>query len=129
LIDDDPDDLEMLGAALEASGMRVKTFPSGENAEFYLQLLSRMADRPCLVILDFNMPGMNGQQVLATIKHMPVAGNIPVVIYSTGMSAQLKTTLLDLGAENCFIKPSSYAGFLSQVNLFREIVDKIKAAA
>jgi DNA-binding response OmpR family regulator len=121
LIDDDPDDLEILSSCLELSGIRIKTFESAEKAVFHLALTSGIRDLPCLIILDYNLPRVNGQQTLVLIKSNKYTGHIPVVIYSTTISGVLKKALIELGALDCFVKPFSYAAFKAQVEVFKRL--------
>ena len=85
LIDDDEDDLEMISAGLEMKGLKVKTFDSSAKALSYLTLLSSNSKLPSLIILDYNMPKKNGQQVLHAVKDNRVTKNIAVIMYSTGI--------------------------------------------
>ena len=121
IMDDDIDDLEMLSTALESSGIKVKSFISGEKGLTYLGLMTGNTELPVFIILDFNMGRINGEQVLSFIKENKDTRHIPVVIYSTGMSLILKRALLDLGAFDCFIKPSSYLEFTAQVEIFKQL--------
>ena len=121
LIDDDEDDLEMLSSSLEGLGVKTRSFESGEKALFYLQLISDTAKLPVMVILDYNMPGMNGQQILISIKTNNVTKDIPVVMYSTCIPFFTKKAQLDLGALNCYIKPFSYIDFTTQVGIFKDL--------
>jgi len=68
LIDDDEDDLELMSSSLELAGIRIKNFNSGIKALFYLSLLSSDMDLPSLIIMDYNMPKSNGQQILLLLK-------------------------------------------------------------
>lgn len=121
LIDDDEDDLQMLSASLEKQGVATKTFASGERAAYYLQLIADSSDLPGLIILDYNMPGKNGRQVMDLIKSRPATRDIPVVIYSTSISQQFKQTLIEKGALNCYEKPVAYSDFITQVEIFKEL--------
>lgn len=121
LIDDDEDDLEMFSSGLENKGIKVKTFDSSTKALFYLTLMSGNGKLPSLIILDYHMPKKNGQQVLSLIKDNAGTKDIPVVIYSTGMSDNLKTQLLEAGALDCFDKPCSYQEFAAQIEIFQEM--------
>jgi CheY-like chemotaxis protein len=128
LIDDDEDDLEMLSASLEMLGLKTKSFISGEKAAYYLQLIADTSELPALVIVDYNMPGKNGQQVLDLIKSCQATKDIPVVIYSTSISHLFKQTLIDKGAFNCYVKPYAYADFNEQVGIFKELAWSFSSA-
>ena len=62
LIDDDEDDREILSSALQLQGCTVRTFDEGARAIEALKLVKRPQDLPSLIILDYNMPGMNGER-------------------------------------------------------------------
>jgi CheY-like chemotaxis protein len=121
LIDDDEDDLEMFSSELGKKGIKVKSFQSSSKALFYLTLMSGNMQLPSLIIMDYNMPKRNGQQVLLLIKDNSDTKNIPVVMYSTGMSELLKCQLLDAGALDCFNKPWTRQELNTQVGIFREL--------
>jgi CheY-like chemotaxis protein len=121
LIDDDEDDLEMYSSGLEKKGIKVKTFDSSTKALFYLTLMSENREPPSLIIMDYNMPKKNGQQVLSLIKDNADTKDIPVVIYSTSMPDLLKKQLSDAGALDCFSKPWTHHEFNSQVGIFQEM--------
>jgi CheY-like chemotaxis protein len=74
-----------------------------------------------LIILDYNMPKRNGQQLLLSIKANNGTKDIPVVIYSTGMNDLLKAGLLKAGALNCFDKPWNGKELNIQVDIFEKL--------
>lgn len=121
LIDDDKDDLEMLSSGLEKKGMKVKTFDSAAKALFYLTLTSGNSELPLLIIMDYDMPKKNGQQVLSLIKGNGDTKDIPVVIYSTSMPDLLKKQLSNAGALDCFSKPWTCQEFNTQIEIFQEL--------
>jgi DNA-binding response OmpR family regulator len=121
LIDDDEDDLEMFSSGLELKGIKVKVFDSSTKALFYLTLISDNMELPSLIILDYNMPKRNGRQVLQAIKDNKDLKDIPVVMFSTGMSEVLKKQLVDAGALGCFDKPWNCKELKAQVEKFEEL--------
>jgi len=123
LIDDDEDDLEMFSSGLEKKGIKVKTFDSSTKALFYLTLMSDNKELPSLIIMDYNMPKKNGQQVLAMIKDSAETKDIPVMMYSTSMSDLLRKQLSNAGALDCFSKPCSHQEFNDQVETFHELTN------
>lgn len=121
LIDDDEDDLEILSSSLKQLGIKTKTFISGVKAAYYIQLLADTSELPALIIVDYNMPGMNGQQFLDSIKGNHATKDIPVVVYSTSISHLTKKTLIDKGAFSCYVKPFTYSDFITQVGIFKDL--------
>jgi CheY-like chemotaxis protein len=83
-VDDDPDDRELIRNAI----FRVDpsyTVAHATNGKEALQYLTRadITDLPCLVILDINMPVMDGKQTLVEIKRNDKWNELPVVVFST----------------------------------------------
>jgi CheY-like chemotaxis protein len=106
---------------LEPLGIKVKTFNASNEALNYLNQIPGIAKLPSLIILDYNMPKINGEQVLHLIKSNKSIKNIPVVMYSTSVSPLFKKTIIDLGAIACFTKAFTYAAFCAQVILFKDL--------
>jgi len=121
LVDDDVDDLELLSASLELAGIRTKSFSSTCNAISYLDFVADTLQMPLLIITDYKMPGITGQQFLETVKQNQVTSEIPVVIYSTGMTPTLEIALLASGASACFGKPWSYKESITQIEIFKKL--------
>jgi CheY-like chemotaxis protein len=121
LIDDDQDDLDMFSSALRGKGMEVKTFASSTNALFYLRLMSDTKELPSLIIMDYNMPNKNGQEMLLSIKGNADTRHIPVVMCSTSMGEPLRGKLLEAGALDCFSKPWTHQELNKQVEIFEEL--------
>jgi CheY-like chemotaxis protein len=62
---------------------------------------------PCLILLDYNMPEMNGAEILSRLNHDEFLANIPKVIWSTSNSDTYKKLCIDSGAHDYIIKPSN----------------------
>lgn len=84
-VDDDEDDLFFVQDAFKklAELVEVITFPNGHGALSFLQSLAPDQNGPCLIILDINMPRMNGKEVLLELRKMKRFKNVPVVLFST----------------------------------------------
>ncbi|MEI9807010.1 MAG: response regulator [Bacteroidota bacterium] len=63
-------------------------------------------DLPCLIVLDYNMPGSNGAEILKELKNNPRYNTIPKIIWSTSGSATYKDICMKLGANEYLVKPS-----------------------
>jgi CheY-like chemotaxis protein len=90
--DDDVDDLELVQDAFNryTNNVEVVTAKDGVQALSYLKSLNEHTPTPCLIILDINMPVLNGRDVLKKIKEMPPLASVPVVLFSTSSSAMDK---------------------------------------
>lgn len=83
--DDDIDDLQLVQEALMqySSNVEVVTVTDGVQALAYLNNLSPLDPTPCLVILDINMPRLDGKEVLMKIRASERFKELPVVIFTT----------------------------------------------
>ena len=87
-IDDDPDDRNMLQEAIEKLQPDIH-LQSAENGLAGLQMLEQAkvtGNLPCLVILDINMPILDGRKTLEKIKRDPVLSQMPVVILTSSQN-------------------------------------------
>ena len=83
--DDDPDDLLLVKEAFirYSDSVEVVTAPNGEQAIAYLMGLDPFDPAPCLIILDINMPRLDGKEALKKIRSLQRFNNIPVVLFTT----------------------------------------------
>jgi len=79
------------------------------NGPQVLTLLENFDDEqlPCLIVLDYNMPGSNGAEILKELKNNPKYDSIPKIIWSTSGSDTYKDICLELGANDYLVKPSN----------------------
>ena len=113
IVDDDPDDRQIiLDAFLEHTNMLDYVFlQDGKELLDTLQS-SDGNDYPSLIILDLNMPGMLGLQVLKEIRSNARYSHIPIIVMTTSELHTDRKHSYELGA-NCFLtKPKSYSELL-----------------
>jgi CheY-like chemotaxis protein len=86
--EDDLDDLFMIRQAFEQFDGTTQILHASNGFEALEQLNKAKAERqlPCLIILDINMPGMNGREALIRIRQSEDFKNIPVVLFTTSSS-------------------------------------------
>lgn len=70
---------------------------------------------PALVLLDLNLPGTDGREVLATLKQDPRLQAIPVVVFSTSSSQHDIEYCYQLGANSYLTKPIEYAAMEAKI--------------
>ena len=98
-IDDDRFVTTLYKTKLTAQGFQVTTANNGASA------LTKLNDlRPNAIILDLNMPGMNGVEVLKEIRARPELNSIPVIIFSNGHNQNLIDEISALGIQKIFTK-------------------------
>jgi CheY-like chemotaxis protein len=123
LADDDIDDREMFEEIL-ADNQQVKLAGSVENGQELLSFLLKLESSalPDLIVLDHNMPKMNGIQTLDALKKNEKYQHIPVVIFSTYCDNKLLTECTNLGAAMVFTKPSSFDEYEDMITAFLDII-------
>ena len=122
MIDDDAEDRMLMQEMFNEIGVPgiAHYEESGENALFYLEKLSVNA-LPVVIVLDLNMPKLNGTQVLKMLKTNDRFKDITVIIYSTSVNLIEKEQALTLGAHSYIIKPSSYEECLEKARYFYDL--------
>jgi two-component system response regulator len=119
MAEDDPDDRLLAAEALREGrgGGELRFVEDGEQLLDYLRRRGRWADpaqspRPALVLLDLNMPRMDGREALAALKADPELRRIPVVVLTTSRARDDVAVSYDLGASSFITKPSTFGGLV-----------------
>jgi len=100
VVDDTPANLQMLADMLKRRGYRARPVPNGR-----LALQAANADPPDLILLDINMPVMDGYQVCAELKKNPALAEIPVVFISAYGEPTDKVRAFEAGGVDYITKP------------------------
>lgn len=114
LADDDPDDRLMTREALEEAHVShpLQTVEDGEELLDYLFARNKFAadppPRPGLILLDLNMPRVDGREALAVIKGDESLRRIPVVVLTTSRAEEDIFRTYDLGVNSFITKPVSF---------------------
>lgn len=125
VVDDDPGHARLVEKNLRRSGIANAIHLFGGGAEV-LDFLARPDVRtPALMLLDLNMPGMNGQQVLSRLKGDPDTRHLPVIVLTTTEDGAEIRRCYELGCNFYLTKPVQYDDFIETVHklgLFLSIV-------
>lgn len=127
--EDDLDDLFIVQQAFEKASDAVHIIhaKNGIEAMEVLEQHHRQHRYPCLVLLDINMPGMNGRETLTCIKEHGHWKNIPVVLFSTSSTPADKSFAQENGA-HFFTKPLVYEDMEKLVGIFLQLCTHAEAA-
>jgi DNA-binding response OmpR family regulator len=86
-----------------------------------------MRERPDLLIIDLNMPEMNGYEAISRLRTDDEMAALPILVLTADESAGVERRVLELGADDYIVKPFDPEVLLSRVNaVFRRL--KVKAA-
>lgn len=112
LVEDDQVDVMTVKRALKEIKVNnpVVNPENGEEALKYLR--DPENEKPCLILLDINMPIMNGIEFLQVMKHDALLRRIPVVVLTTSGEQQDKVNSFDLGVAGYMDKPVDYRQFV-----------------
>lgn len=119
LVEDDPGDILIAREALRA-GMLASALTVVQDGGEALAHLRGDGGRPDLVLLDLNLPGMSGHEVLAAIKSDPELRIVPVVVLSTSSAEQDVRRSYELGANIYVTKPVDFDRFAAVVKQIEE---------
>jgi len=122
LVEDSPEDFETTERAFRRSGLKNPIFrcADGDEALDYLHHRGRYAEpenapRPGVILLDLNLPGTDGREVLAEIKNDPQLKQIPVIVLTTSKDERDVEACYRCGANSYVQKPVDVDGFMKAI--------------
>jgi CheY-like chemotaxis protein len=122
LVEDSPEDFEATQRAFHKSGLKnpLLRCEDGDQALDYLHRRGEYADparspRPGVILLDLNLPGTDGRQVLNEIKKSERLRDIPVVVLTTAADERDITACYRAGANSYIQKPVDIDGFMKAI--------------
>jgi two-component system, chemotaxis family, response regulator Rcp1 len=119
LVEDSPGDVRLTREALQEASVTavLHVVTDGEAALDYLRRNGEYAQaiEPSLVLLDLNLPRLDGREVLRIMKSDPILRRIPVVVLTTSSNERDILSVYDVGG-NCFVtKPLDYDDFVDTI--------------
>ncbi len=119
VVDDEREIRDMTRMVLSAAGYEVATAASGKDA---LKMVREAP--PDLVLLDINMPGMDGWETLRLLRAGEFLGDIPVVMFSVKSEFRDRVHGIQEGAVDYVTKPFEVDGLLARVRRVLDAVDR-----
>jgi CheY-like chemotaxis protein len=123
LVDDSPDDLELMRIAFKKAGIRnpIAEVHSGEQAIAYLTGEDKYGDRrhfplPCLIVTDLKMPGVDGFELLKWLRDQPAFELVPKIVLTASAHEEDKQRARELGCTAYFTKPNQLEGLVNLVD-------------
>jgi CheY-like chemotaxis protein len=130
IADDDEEDRMLIREAFEECGADValQFTHDGEETIQYLQQAGCSSQSPSccampdLLLVDLNMPRMNGFEVVRVLKNSPLLASLPIVVLTTGLEQEGRAYLQSLGVLALFIKPTSFRALCALVGKIYQLV-------
>jgi len=127
VVEDSPEDYETTLRAFRRAGLRNRMLrcETGDEALDFLHRRGRYADplmspRPAIILLDLNLPGTDGRDVLVEIKRAEPLAPIPVVVLTTSSDSRDVQACYAAGANSYVQKPVDLDGFMEAMRLLSE---------
>jgi CheY-like chemotaxis protein len=111
VVEDEVDSLELVQGLLEHYGINCIGVPTAEQALSVLE-----TTKPTLMIIDLNLPGMDGWELLGRLKGNRGLGNIPRVAITAYHSAEVANQAIEQGFDAYFAKPLDATSFVRELN-------------
>ncbi|CAM3533241.1 response regulator [Flavobacterium gelidilacus] len=129
LVEDNPIDLDLTLRAFTAKNISnpIQIARDGEEAMQYLERWENGEPTPIVILLDLNMPKINGLEVLEKLKSHPEFKAIPVVILTTSSESSDLQKAYKLGVNSYIVKPVSFENFLDvvgHIDLYWRLINK-----
>lgn len=125
LVEDSPEDQEVTIRALQSSGIRsIYHCSDGEQALDFLYRRGQYSDpttapRPGIILLDLNLPGTDGREVLAEVKQDPDLRSIPIVVLTTSRDQRDVAVCYRNGANSYMQKPVNLDTFNEAIHTLK----------
>ena len=126
LVEDSPEDREATIRALRKSGLANPIYCCGTGDEALDYVFQRdeysdatLAPRPSIVLLDLNLPGTDGREVLHEMKNAEHLKSIPVIVLTTSTDSRDIDSCYRMGANSYIKKPVDLTAFMAAIQLLK----------
>ncbi len=122
LVEDNQDDYDATLRSLKKNHLinPVHWCKNGQEALDYLKSKEAESQKPSLILLDLNMPGIDGRQVLERIKTDQKLRSIPVIILTTSSDTKDVEQCYNIGASTYIQKPVSFEGLTEAIRTMKD---------
>ena len=121
LADDDDDDRFLICEAIKSILPTINIIEVTDGRQLLDKIIGANAKSPALILLDMNMPRMNGLEAAIAIRSNPSLAEIPLAMITTSSDKVLSAQAYKCGVDRFFIKPSSFEGL---IKMARELISQ-----
>jgi CheY-like chemotaxis protein len=120
LVEDNRDDAMIVKRALGDLGVAEELTHLHDAEEALIYLRAATNPKPALILLDLNLPGMSGMELLKTIKADPSLAEIPVVVLSTSDERRDVLDSFDLSVAGYIVRPADHASLVETLRVLQD---------
>lgn len=129
LVEDNRADVLIVEEAISTCRLPIQlhVVRDGEKAVQFFERVENDSQTPCpqLLILDLNLPRLNGHEVLQRLRNSPKCNDVPVLVLTSSNSAKDRKEAARLGANYYFLKPGSYDELLKIGEALKTLLEQI----
>jgi len=114
-VEDSDDGLFMLHRRLTRAGFDVKVANNGKEGAEWAKTL-----QPDLILMDLNLPGLNGWEATRKLKSQPETQHIPIIVLTAHTSEKSRDEAFAAGCDDYDTKPIDFGGLLRKINTLLE---------
>jgi CheY-like chemotaxis protein len=126
VVEDNPVDIYLIRWVLQAHELayELEVIENGDHAMDYVHQLAHeeCLRSPTVVLLDLNLPQLDGKEVLRQVKAVPQGSDIRVVVVTSSTNPTDRRETLAMGADAYFVKPYHLNEFMALGNLIKHLV-------
>ena len=128
-VEDDQDFAFLMKYALKEveSKLTINIISEGNEALNFLIQMTEGHQRPRLILLDLNLPGLSGMDILKRIRDMPLMKYTPVILFTTSDNPKDIKASMEFGANAYVIKPIGYTNLITCLRSIYEFWFKTNA--
>ncbi len=120
MIEDNQDHALLIKRGVESKDCEVMHFEDGPTALKHLSEIRQMEVRPDLILLDLQLPGMNGFDILKKIRESDFISRVPVVMLTTSCRKEEIEKAYQLGANGYAVKSDDFDTFMKKLKNIKE---------
>lgn len=121
LADDDDDDRFLICEAIKSILPTINIIEVTDGRQLLDRIVGANTNSPALILLDMNMPRMNGLEAAIAIRANPSLAEIPLAMITTSSDKALSAQAYECGVDRFFTKPSSFEGL---IKMARELISQ-----
>ena len=112
-VEDSDDNLYMLHRRLSRAGFDVKVARNGTEGVEWAKSM-----RPDLIVMDLNLPGLNGWEATRRLKGQPETKHIPIIVLTVETSRKSREHAIAAGCDEFLEKPIDFEGLVERIRSF-----------